>query len=93
MKRTPLFLTLGFFLIVAGGITVYQYYFTENKASVWDLIPKQTVLVYEGDDCTECKPEEGSIVGKILESVILDFSDSTKKVIGILSSQKKGNTI
>lgn len=94
MKRTPLLLTLVFFLTVAGGITLYQKYFNKHETSVWDLFPKQTILVYEIDDCTDCvAPEERNIVGKILKSILLDFSDSTKKALDVLRTQKKGDAI
>ncbi len=92
MKRTPLLLTLGFFLLVASGITLYQYYFDKNETSIWDLIPGQTVLVYEVDDCEECKDKK-SIITKMLENVLLNFPDSTKKALEILSTPKKGNAI
>lgn len=93
MKRTPLLLTLGFFLIGAGGITLYQYYFNKHEASIWDLVPKQTVLVYEIDDCAECSVPKENIIGDILENALLDFSDSTKKALEILSIPKKGNAV
>ena len=73
MKRTPLLLTLGFFLIVAGSITLYQYYFNKQEASIWDLIPKQTVLVYEIDDCTDCSAPKENIIGEILKNALLAF--------------------
>lgn len=94
MKRTPLLLTIGFFLLVAGGITLYQYFPYREETSVWDLIPSQTVLVFEVDDCAECSYKaEGSIIGRMLGSLLFDFSDSTKKNLEILSSPKKGNAI
>ena len=94
MKRTPLLLTIGFFLLVAGGITLYQYFPYKAETSVWNLIPAQTVLVYEVDDCSACSYKaEGSAIGRMLGSLLFDFSDSTKKRLEILSSPKKGSAI
>lgn len=94
MKRTPLLLTLAFFLLVAGGITLYQYFPDTEEPSVWNLIPGQTVLVFEADDCSECAfRKEGSLIERVLNSLLFDFPDSTKKNLEILSSPKKGNAI
>lgn len=94
MKRTPLLLTLGFFLLVAGGITLYQYFPYKEETSVWSLIPAQTVLVFEADDCIECGSKmQESVVGKMLSNILLDFSDSTKKKLDILVMPRKGNAI
>ncbi len=94
MKRTPLLLTLGFFLLVTGGITLYHYFFKKNDTTVWNLIPRQTVLVYEVDDCNECNTEvEESVIIKTLGDILLDFPDSVKKTLEILSTPKKGNVV
>jgi hypothetical protein len=92
MKRTPLLLTLGFFLLAAGAITLYQYYFNKGETSIWDLIPGQTVLVYEIDNCEECN-DKNTIVEKMMVNIFLDFPDSTKKTLEILSIPRKGNAI
>jgi hypothetical protein len=94
VKGTPLLLTLVFFLLIAGGITLYQYFPGKKETTVWDLIPSQTVLVFEADDCSECnyRPER-SIIRSMLNSLLFDFPDSTKKHLAILSSPKKGNAI
>ncbi len=92
MKRTPLLLTLAFSLLAVGGITLYQYYFNKSETSIWDLIPEQTVLVYEVDNCEECNDKK-SIVAKVMGNVLLNFPDSTKKALEILSMPRKGNAI
>lgn len=94
MKRIPLLLTLGFFLLVAGGITLYQYFLKRDETTVWNLIPEQTVLVYEVDDCNECVAGiEKSVIAKTLGSILLDFPDSVKKLFEILHIPKKGNIV
>jgi len=92
VKRTPLLLTLAFSLLAVGGITLYQYYFNKSETSIWDLIPEQTVLVYEVDNCEECNDKK-SIVAKVMGNVLLNFPDSTKKALEILSMPRKGNAI
>jgi hypothetical protein len=94
VKRIPLLLTLGFFLLVAGGITLYQYFLKKNDTTVWNLIPEQTVLVYEVDDCNECVIEtEKSVIAKTLGGILLDFPDSVKRLLEILYTPKKGNVV
>ena len=92
VKRTPLLLTLGFLLFTAGGITLYQYIVNKSELSIWDLVPQQTVLVCELDDCIECDQQK-SAIAQLLKSTLLDFNDSTKKNLEILFSVKKGKSI
>lgn len=94
MKRTPLLLTVGFFLLVAGSITAYQYFYNQKDISAWDLIPAQTVLVYEADDCPDCTYKiEESLIVKILGNLLLDSPDTLKKAFEILQKPKKGNVV
>lgn len=94
MKKIPLLLTLGFVLLTVGGVMLYQYFFYREKLSIWDLIPQQTVLVYEIDNCESCtQNQKGTTISRVIENAIFDFVDSTKKSLGILSTPRRGNAI
>jgi hypothetical protein len=81
-------------VLLAGGATLYQYFSTEEETSIWNLVPAQTVLVYEADDCPDCtfKTSE-TIIGRMLGNLFHDFPDSAKSALEILSIPKKGNAI
>lgn len=93
MKRTPLLLTLGLVILIAGG--TFLYYRVLNKPSVrpWDLVPSGTVLVYEKDICNTCIQDlEESAVWKIIEraSYFSKPADSLRVKLNQLMSGRAG---
>ncbi|HEX8037630.1 MAG TPA: hypothetical protein VF490_00705, partial [Chryseosolibacter sp.] len=68
MKRTPLLLTLGLVILIAGGYYLYDRFFGKNPTRPWDLVPAETVFVYEQDVCQSCIQEiEKSALWSIVE--------------------------
>ena len=57
MKKIPLLLTLAVFILVAGGYVVYEKILNKKPLSPWDVVPSQTILVYEKDICITCIDE------------------------------------
>lgn len=96
MKRTPLLLTLGLVFLMIGGFVVYHYFFKKTHLSVWDIIPEQTVLVYEVGDCETCiEKVKSSAMGELFKNVFFDISqqDSLRKSLDFLSTPVKGEVI
>jgi hypothetical protein len=94
VKKTPLFITLGLFVLLAGGFLAYQYFFKKDTTTIWDMVPEQTVLLYEANDCPTCDTKP-SVISKLLEKLVLDFegNDSIAKSMNFLSVPAKGNAL
>ena len=54
MKQKPLILTLGLLLLSVSGYFGYNYFFNRPAILPWDVVPAETVLVYESSQCQEC---------------------------------------
>lgn len=96
MKKTPLMLTLGFILLLAGSFFIYQYFFKKAPLSVWSIIPEQTVLIYEVGDCSDCFDKvKGTTLSELYSSLILNFSDedSVQRAFSFLATPQKGQVI
>lgn len=59
------------------------------------MIPEQTVLVYEGNECKECVSTTQSNVSLLLEKLLLNTQnkDSLVTMLGMLTPPKKGRAI
>lgn len=57
MKQLPLILTIGFFLLIAGGYYLYDQVLQKEPLKPWDLVPSETIFVYEKDVCASCIDE------------------------------------
>lgn len=96
MKKTPLLLTLGFILLLAGSFFIYQYFFKKTPLSAWNIIPEQTVLIYEVGDCSNCFDKvNGTTISELYSSLIFNFSDedSLKRAFSFLTNPQKGQVI
>jgi hypothetical protein len=68
LKQTPLLLTLAVLLLVAGGYIIYEKILNKDPLKSWDLVPAQTMFVYEKDICNTCIDEmQNSAVWDIIE--------------------------
>lgn len=57
MKKTPLLLTLALIILTAGGYYLYDQVLNKTPVKPWDLVPAETVFVYEKDICHTCIDE------------------------------------
>lgn len=96
MKKAPFLITLGLFVLVAGGFFTYQYFFRKSPTTIWEMIPEQTVLIYEANDCKDCNPtNKQSNVSLLLEKLLLNtqHQDSLIKTLDLLAAPKRGRAI
>lgn len=96
MKKAPFLITLGLFVLVAGGFFTYQYFFKKSTTTIWEMIPDQTVLIYEANECEGCASAENqSNVSQLLEKLLLNKhdQDSLIKTLDLLFTPKKGRAI
>lgn len=92
MKRTPLLLTLAV-LLLAGGYVIYDRVFNKAPLKPWDLVPAQSVLVFEKDVCSTCIDEiQKSAFWEIVEraSFYGKNTDSLKTKLATVIREKKG---
>lgn len=57
MKKTPLLLTLAVVVLSAGGYYLYEKILLKEPVRPWDLVPSETIFVYEKDICHSCIEE------------------------------------
>lgn len=96
MKKAPFLITLGLFVLVAGGFFTYQYFFRKSTTVLWEMIPEQTVLIYEGDDCEDCVSSSSqSSISQLFVKLLLNTQgrDSLVNALDILTTPKKGRAI
>ena len=67
MKQTPLLLTLAVVVLLGGGYILYEKVLKKEPLRPWDLVPSETVFVYEKDVCQSCIDEmQKSAIWQIL---------------------------
>ena len=96
MKKAPFLITLSLFVLVSGGFFTYQYFFRKSPTTLWEMIPEQTVLIYEGNDCVECVSlNNKSSVSQLLERLLLNThdQDSLVRALNTMISPRKGRAI
>jgi hypothetical protein len=54
VKKLPLLLTLAIVAVIAGGYFIYDQFIKKPSLAAWDLIPDETILVYETSNCSIC---------------------------------------
>ena len=57
LKQTPLLLTLAVLALIGGGYVFYEKVLDKDPIHPWDLVPAETVFVYERDICNTCIDE------------------------------------
>ena len=92
MKSTPLLLTLALLILSLGGYYLYDSVFRKDPLRPWDLVPSETVFVYEKDICHSCiEKMQESILWQIVEKATFHSRpvDSLKTKLGTLLSNSK----
>ena len=96
MKRLPLFITVAIILVLAGGYFIYDKYIKKTAVSAWDVVPSETIFVYEGSACESCLNElkKSSIITLVKKAAFPSDKDSLKGFTDlILSNFRQGSLI
>ncbi len=96
MKNKPLFITVVLLLALAGGYFLYDKFINRSTISPWDIVPAETILVYEGSACEKCLEElKASTVLKLInEAAFLSDKDSLDEINKfVLSNFRQGSLI
>jgi hypothetical protein len=54
LNKTALLLTLALSILTAGGYFFYEKVLNQDPVMPWDLVPSETIFVYEKDVCQAC---------------------------------------
>jgi hypothetical protein len=82
VKKSIALLGLFIILLLGGAYLIYRTYYQKEEISVWDIIPKSAVLIYESDQCSSCGNTESSVNDIISQA--LHFKDPTDSISEIL---------
>ena len=96
MKRLPVVITIVVILITIGGYFLYTNYFHRTPLTAWDIVPAETILVYEGSACETCieKVKTSTVIKLVDRAVFASQKDSLKVFTDlILSNFRPGSLI
>ncbi len=95
MKNLPLLITLGIVVAVVGGYFLYDHLAKKNGLSPWDLVPSETIMVYESGPCETCQDDlkNSSILNIVREAVFSSDQDSLQRITDFVLSQVESGTL
>ena len=94
MKRTALLLTIGIVILGIGGYIIYTEFIKKRTLNPWELVPVNTVAVYEASSCKECMaPVQQSSLWEIIRSAAFYQTDrdSLQSLLNFLTNPKQGS--
>ncbi len=93
MKK-PILITI-IILLGVGGFLIYDHFTTSKALSPWDLVPQETVLVYESGECDECVDQIRSspISTLIKKAALLNAGKDTIAVLQDLAASLSDPTL
>jgi hypothetical protein len=95
VKKLPLIITLTIIVAAVGGYFLYEKLMHKNKMSAWELVPAETILVYESGPCEKCRDQikTSSVVNIIKEAVFSSEQDSLQHITNFVLSQLEQGTL
>lgn len=95
MKKLPLLITLGVIIAVVGGYFLYDRVAGKNKTTPWDLVPSETILVYEPSACESCQQQlnKSNVLQVIKEAVFPPEQDSLQHLTDFVLSQIEAGSL
>ena len=95
MKKLPIFITLGVVISLVGGYFLYDHLQKKNKIGPWDLVPSETILVYEAGPCESCQDQikNSNVLNIVREAVFSSDQDSLQRITDFVLSQVEAGTL
>jgi len=96
VNRLPLFITVAVILVLAGGYITYDRFIKKTAVNSWDVVPSETIFVYEGSACESCLNDlkKSSVITLVKKAVFPSDKDSLKGFTDlILSNFRQGSLI
>ena len=96
MKKLPVVITIVSIFVLVGGYFAYDKFINKASVSAWDVVPAETIFVYEGSSCKECRDQLKSspVLTLINKAVFPSENDSLKEFTDlILSNFQQGSLI
>jgi hypothetical protein len=93
LKKIPLLITVGIIALIVGGYFFYDKVILNDPLNPWDLVPSETILVYEKDVCNSCIEEmQQSTLWNIVETATNNAkpSDSLKLKLNAIIKNREG---
>ena len=76
VKRTPLLITLAIVVVIAGGYFLYSTIVHKSFIRGWDVVPAESIFVYEGSNCKSCLDDvRASSVVKLVNQALFPAED------------------
>lgn len=94
MKNLPLLITAGIVILCVGSYFLYDHFLAKRPVTPWDLIPDNTVAVYEPGSCTECiETARSSPLWEVLKRAAFygGVQDSLKNLFVYLNTPNPGS--
>jgi hypothetical protein len=84
--KKALLITIIIVLVIGTGFYLYHSFYSKKPLTLWELVPTNTVLVYEPSDCKSCLQElKNSPVVKIIrEASIKQHADSSNSLYDLV---------
>lgn len=96
MKRLPFVITIILISLLVGGYFLYTKIINKPSISAWEVVPAETIFVYEGSACEKCLDElkASTVLNLINKAVFPSEYDSLKGFTDlILSNFRQGALI
>ena len=74
---------------------MYDYLQKKNKIGPWDLVPSETILVYEAGPCESCQDQikNSSVLNIVREAVFSSDQDSLQRITDFVLGQVEAGTL
>ena len=96
MKRLPVIITVFLVLAIVCSYFLYSEYLHKDPVQPWDLIPEETILVYEQGICDACLSQaKTSVIFQIIERAAFYNKpiDSLKHLRELLNSNDQSGSL
>lgn len=87
MKKIPLLITLAIVAVIAGGYYLYSTIVHKPFIRGWDVVPAESIFVYEGSSCKSCLDDlRSSSVVRLVNQAIFppNSNDSLRRITDIV---------
>ncbi len=96
MKKTPLLITVGIVVLSVAGYFTYIKFFSQERILLWDLIPENSVAVYETSTCKECiEATKNSVLGSLIQQTAFyqTGGDSLRNILSLIEFPTDGTLV
>lgn len=96
MKKAPLLITVGIVVLSAAGYFSYLRFFSQERLSLWDVVPGNAVAVYEASPCKACIDQSKvTALGDLIQRATFfqKGADSLRSILGLIGFPTQGTLV